>query len=212
VIPNGVDLASFAERDGRRPVRTIITVANLRPEKSHETLIAAAAMLVRGFPHLRFLIVGDGPRRAELEGLTRARGLDAHVEFLGHREDVAALLQQADVFVLPSRSEAFPNGAIEAMAAGLPVVACAVGGLLELIENDRTGVLVPPTDPDRLMAAISRLIRQPARAAAIGSAAREEVRRRYTFERMVATFEDLYVSSLQGRPAAAAGAAEAAGI
>ena len=134
VIPNGVDLgvaSSAPER--RRPVRTIITVANLRAEKSHETLLArGGAARRRASRRCGFSIVGDGPRRAELEQLAAPSASAAHVEFLGHREDVPALLAAADVFVLPSRSEAFPNGAIEAMAAGLPVVACAVGGLLDL--------------------------------------------------------------------------------
>ena len=100
-------------------------------------------------PTLQFQIVGDGPRRAELEALVRARGLERTVVFLGHREDVSDLLGAADVFVLPSKSEAFPNGAIEAMAAGLPVVASAVGGLLDLIEPERTGMLVQPGTPTR---------------------------------------------------------------
>lgn len=212
VIPNGVDLPSFAERSASRAVRTVVTVANLRPEKSHETLLASAATLIREYPDLRFRIVGDGPRRAALERLARARGLEAHVEFLGHREDVPALLHQADAFVLPSRSEAFPNGVVEAMAAGLPVVASAVGGLLELVEDGRTGLLVAPGDPDQLTAALRRLVQQPALAAALGSAARETVRRRYAFERMVAAFEDLYVSSLPARAVAATHRAEAAGV
>lgn len=212
VIPNGVDLPSFAERDGFRPVRTIVTVANLRPEKSHETLLASAAEVVREHPELRFRIVGDGSRRGELERRAHAWGLEAHVEFLGHREDVPALLREADAFVLPSRSEAFPNSVVEAMAAGLPVVASAVGGLLELIDDGRTGLLVPPGDPEKLTGALRRLIQQPEQAAAMGRAARDDVRRRYAFERMVAAFEELYVSSLGAGATAATRRAEAAGI
>lgn len=213
VIPNGLDPAAFAGRKSpARPIRTIITVANLRPEKSHETLIAAAALLVPDFPALRFRIVGSGPRRAELEALAAARGLAANVEFLGHREDVPALLADADAYVLPSRSEAFPNGAMEAMAAGLPVVATAVGGLLNLIEDGRTGRLVPPAEPGDLAAALRSLIEHPAEAAAMAAAGRAAVFQQYSFDRMIASFEDLYLTSLHAGVGARTRHAQAAGI
>ena len=144
VIPNGVDLNAFADRKPTGPSGPSSPSPTCGAEKSHDTLLRGGRLLLRTHPDLRFLIVGDGPRRSELEELSHARGLAAHVEFLGHREDVPALLAAADAFVLPSRSEAFPNGVIEAMAAGLPVVASDVGGLLDLIDNGRTGLLVPP--------------------------------------------------------------------
>src|SRR5918912_2763173 len=100
-----------------------MTVANLRREKAHEVLIDAAATLLPRYPDLRFRFVGGGARTEELTSLVRTRGLADRIEFLGHREDVPALLAESDIYVLPSRSEAFPNGIIEAMAAGLPVVA-----------------------------------------------------------------------------------------
>ena len=213
VIPNGIDGARFPSRDAARPLRTVMTVANLRPEKSHETVIAAAASLVKTHPDLRFQFVGDGPRRSQLEALSRERGMAGRIEFLGHRDDVPALLAAADMFVLPSRSEAFPNGAIEAMAAGLPVVASAVGGLLDLIEDGRTGVLVPADDPAALALEVQRLLDQPARAIALGGAARREVLRRYSFDRMVAAFEELYLEALsRGVLASDARRPEAAGI
>jgi glycosyltransferase involved in cell wall biosynthesis len=213
VIPNGIDGSHFPPRDPARPLRTVITVANLRPEKSHETVIAAAASLLKTHPDLRFQFVGDGPRRLQLEELSRERGLADRIEFLGHREDVPALLAAADMFVLPSRSEAFPNGAIEAMGAGLPVVASAVGGLLDLIDDGRTGVLVPPDDPAALALEIQRLLDQPARATALGAAARREVLRRYSFDRMVAAFEALYLEELsRGVLASDARRPETAGI
>ena len=108
---------------------TILTVANLRKEKAHEVLLAAAARVTLRHPHVQFLIAGDGPRMAELRAMADTLRIAGNVRFLGHREDIPALLAEADAFVLPSRSEAFPNGAIEAMAAGLPVIAGAVGGL-----------------------------------------------------------------------------------
>jgi glycosyltransferase involved in cell wall biosynthesis len=196
MIPNGVEGQAYPPRLPRPALSRVITVANLRPEKNHEVLIAAASMLRETHPQLRFQIVGDGSRRTALEQLAKRRGVAQTVEFLGHREDVPVLLAQADLFVLPSRSEAFPNGAIEAMAAGLPVIGSAVGGLLDLVAPGRTGLLVDPADPDSLAGAIRSLVDYPARAQALGAAARDEVLSRYSFERMVQTFDDLYDSSL----------------
>lgn len=197
VIPNGVSLERFAPRVySGRPIRTILTVANLRKEKAHEVLLAAASQLQSRHPQIHYLIAGGGPRGSELQALAAKLGVATQVTFLGHREDVPALLARADAFVLPSRSEAFPNGAIEAMAAGLPVIASSVGGLVDLIEDGRTGLLVRPDDPAALAAAIESLVFSPARAEALGAAAREEVTRRYSFDRMVRAFEDLYTSQL----------------
>ncbi len=197
VIPNGVDPALFDGPDRRGPIRTVITVANLRAEKNHATLLDALAALVPSRPDLRFQFVGDGPQRQALEARAAALGVTAQIAFLGHRDDVPALLGAADLFVLPSRSEAFPNGAIEAMAAGLPVVACAVGGLFDLIDDGVTGALVPPDDAAALASAIGGLTDDPARALALGRAARAVVRQRYSFDRMVGSFEDLYRSGLR---------------
>jgi L-malate glycosyltransferase len=209
VIPNGLEASAYLEPRRKGPVSRVITVANLRPEKSHETLIAAAALLAPSCPDLRYVIVGDGSRRAELEALARVKGVDRIVEFLGHREDVPELLAGADVFVLPSRSEAFPNGAIEAMAAGLPVIASAVGGIVDLIEPGRTGMLVPPSDAEALAAALRTLRADPARAQTIGAAARCEALARYSFDRMLRAFEDLYETELQARRLVRAQAAQA---
>ncbi|MGH9310924.1 MAG: glycosyltransferase, partial [Vicinamibacterales bacterium] len=198
VIPNGVTMPprrpGGAGNGATRQPRRVITVANLRPEKSHETLLDAAERLVPAFPDLEILIVGDGPRRAELERRVRDKGLARTVRFLGHREDVADLLAASDAFALPSTSEAFPNGAIEAMAAGLPVVASATGGLLDLIEHGRTGLLFEPGNDHALADALGSILADGARAARLGDAARDEVTARYSFERMVRTFEDLYLA------------------
>jgi L-malate glycosyltransferase len=212
VIPNGLDLAAFVDRPPRTEIRTVLTVANLRPEKNHQTLIDAASVLVRTHPELRFQFAGDGPERQVLEERARTRDVASHIEFLGHREDVPALLAAADAFVLPSRSEAFPNGAIEAMASGLPIVASAVGGLVDLIESGRTGLLVPPSDPEALLLAITSLIEKPAWAADLGRAARLEVQHQYSFDRMLASFEELYTSGLEQRTSTRTHHAEAAGI
>jgi glycosyltransferase involved in cell wall biosynthesis len=118
------------------------------------------------------------------------------VQFTGHADNVPALLASSDLFVLPSRSEAFPNSVLEAMAAALPIVATRVGGIVELIENQRTGVLVPPDDPRALGHAILDLIQWRSHAVRLGRAARAEVEARYSWERMIASFEHIYIEQL----------------
>jgi len=197
VIPNGINLERFRPARTVRPIRTLLTVANLRKEKAHEVLFDAVARLAPRHPELRLRVAGDGPRASELRALAAALGIAERVAFLGHREDIGALLADADVFVLPSRTEAFPNSVVEAMAAGVPVVAMAVGGLLELVDSGRTGLLVPPDDAAALATAVDGLIADPVRAMAIGGAAHDAIRNRYSFDRMVRAFEDLYLSQLQ---------------
>jgi glycosyltransferase involved in cell wall biosynthesis len=202
-IPNGVDCAVFSpgNREPSRPIRRVVTVANLRAEKGHDTLIDAAAILIGLHPDTEFQIVGDGPLRAALEREVTVRGLGARVRFLGERNDVPALLASSDLFVLPSRSEACPNGVLEAMAAGLPIVASNVGGIPELIDSGVTGVLIEPDSPELLVEAALDLINHPQHACELGRAAREKAESRFSLERMVSNFERLYRAELQRRAA-----------
>jgi glycosyltransferase involved in cell wall biosynthesis len=208
VIPNGVDLAAFDSKQPAANRRVVTTVANLRAEKGHEVLLRAAALVGERIPDARFRLVGDGPMRPALEGLARVLEVDRTVEFLGYRDDVPTLLAESDVFAFPSHTEASPNGVIEAMAAGLPVVASATGGITELIDSGRNGVLVPPGNADALAAAIVGLLNDAGRAERLGAEARETIRRRYSFERMVDAFEQLYEQELMRKatPLGAAGA------
>ena len=205
VVANGIDAARFAPRTAARPVTTVLTVANLRKEKAHEVLLGAAARLAPRHPQLKFLIAGDGPRYAELRALAQRLDVEHQVRFLGHTEDVPSLLAQADVFVLPSRSEAFPNAVLEAMATGLPIVASGVGGILELVEDGVTGLLVPPGEAPMLADRLCRLMNDPALASRLGHAARAEALARYSFDRMVAAFETLYLTELTRRGVREAG-------
>ena len=142
VIPNAVDAGAVppARHDGSPP--RVITVGRLAAPKDPLTLVRALARL-RGSPFTA-TIVGDGPDRAAVEAEIRAAGLDGVVELAGERDDVPGLLADADVFVLSSRSEGAPLSVLEAMAAGLPVVASAVGGVPEIVADGETGLLVPP--------------------------------------------------------------------
>jgi glycosyltransferase involved in cell wall biosynthesis len=196
VIPNGVQPDHFACARTAGPLTTILTVANLRREKAHEVLFDAIARIAPRHPSIRLRVAGDGPRAAELRALAASLGIADRVTFLGHRDDVPTLLAEADLFVLPSRSEAFPNSVVEAMASGLPVVASGVGGLLELVEPGRTGLLVAPDDPAALADAIDTLADDPARARALGDRAQRTITEHYSFDRMVRAFENLYGSLL----------------
>jgi glycosyltransferase involved in cell wall biosynthesis len=145
---------------------------------------------------VEFEFVGGGSQREALMARARARGVGAHITFAGHCHDVGAKLAAADVFVLPSRSEAFPNAVLEAMAAGLPIVASGVGGIRELITHGQTGLLVAPDDAARLADQICLLLDNEALAARLGTSARADARARYSFDRMVAQFESLYAAEL----------------
>lgn len=193
VIPNGIDVSRYPVAPARAPRRIVTTVANLRAEKGHDVLVAAAALVGRRRPDAIFQLVGGGPMRQIIEQQARDAAVDGMVRFLGHREDVPQLLHDSDLFVLPSRSEAFPNGVVEAMAAGLPVIASDVGGIPELIEHGRNGLLVPVGDPQALAKAILQALDSPERAAALARQARDTIEGGYSFDRMVTTFEALYL-------------------
>jgi glycosyltransferase involved in cell wall biosynthesis len=204
VIPNGLDAARFVARTPRSRLRRIVMVANLRAEKGHDVLFDAAVPVLRAFPDVHFDLVGAGPELERLRARASAVGIAHAVTFAGHCDDVATRLAGADLFVLPSRSEAFPNAVLEAMAAGLPIVASGVGGILELIDDGRTGVLVPPGDAGALADGLCRMIGDPLLAERFGEAARAEAHARYSFDRMVGAFERLYLSSLARRGVVAA--------
>jgi glycosyltransferase involved in cell wall biosynthesis len=203
VVPNGIEVGARPPRDRSRPLRRAITVANLRPEKGHDVLIDAVAARGREWPDLEFQIVGDGPCRRSLEERARVRGVSGRFHFAGERLDVLSLLSEADLFVLPSRTEALSNAVMEAMAAGLPVIATGVGGTPELIEDGVSGWLVAPGAPDALGDAISAALADPGRAAAMGRAARARIETRYSVGAMVSGFSQLFLSEFHRRTSAA---------
>jgi glycosyltransferase involved in cell wall biosynthesis len=204
VVHNGIERPSIEPARTVRPVRRAITVANLRAEKGHDVLLEAIRLLDTGA--LTFDIVGDGPCRAALEAQARALGLADRVHFLGHREDVPALLAGSDLFVLPSRTEAFPNSVMEAMAAGLPVVATRTGGIAELVDDGVTGRLVDVGDARGLARSIGEIAASPAAAARMGDAGLSVVEARYSVPAMVRGFADIIQEELRtGRRTVAGG-------
>lgn len=197
LIPNGVDLPTETARAQARPLRRIVMVANLRQEKGHDVLIDAAPQIFSSCPDAEICLAGTGPMADALHERARARGVGGRVQFLGLCEDVPALLASSDIFVLPSRSEALPNALIEAMAAGLPVVASRVGGIPEIVSDGQNGVLVEPGRPGALASAIVNLMDHPSAAFGLGSAARSWVSRTYSFERMVSSTERVYIEEIE---------------
>ena len=197
LIANGLDPLHFTPAAPRAVVERVVMVANLRAEKGHDTLLAAVPRILERHPQASFTLVGEGPRREPLEVLARALGIDGRVHFVGECRDVGAVLREHDLFVLPSRSEAFPNALIEAMATALPVVATSVGGIPEVVRHGVNGRLVPPDDVEALAAAVCALMADPAAAAALGQAARRDVERHYTIDRMVERFEQLYLAEIE---------------
>jgi glycosyltransferase involved in cell wall biosynthesis len=165
----------------------------------------AAIDVLRRYPDAQFEIVGGGPELHSLLARAEAFGVLGAFTFLGHRDDVPARLADGDIFVLPSRSEAFPNAVLEAMAAGLPIVASGVGGIVELIDEGETGWLAPPGDARVLADRLCRLMNDPGLASRLGDAARAKAQARYSFDRMVAAFESLYLTELTARGVLGAG-------
>jgi glycosyltransferase involved in cell wall biosynthesis len=207
IVPTALDLTAFAPRTADTGHRRIIVVGSLRPEEGHDVLIDAAPAVLRRYPQAHFDLVGGGPELASLAARAAFRGVGSAFTFLGARDDVPALLAAADVFVLPSRTEPFPNVLAEAMAAGLPIVASAVGGVPEVIDNGRNGLLVPAGDAGALADRLCRVLDDPALRTRLGSAARADAEARYSFDRMVEAFEAIYIEQLTRRGRGRLGAA-----
>jgi glycosyltransferase involved in cell wall biosynthesis len=203
VIPNGVDLKRFttARPDRRRlfphlAERTylVAVVANMNVEtKGHPDLIRAAAEVLQECRDAKFLLIGDGPERTRLEAMVTELGLSETVLFLGFCNDVPDILACCDLFVLPSWAEGLPNSVLEAMAAGVPVVATRVGGIPEIIDDGKSGLLVAPKDPQALARAILRLLGDKELAKRFATCARERVQEEFSFERLLSQLDRLYI-------------------
>ena len=172
-------------------VPVVAIAAVLRPEKRIDLLLRAHAHVRSAVPTAQLLIAGDGPCRETLEEQARTLGLDGSVRFLGARRDVDSLLRAADVGALSSDREGSPLLMFECMANDVPLVATAVGGVPEVIEHDRTGLLVPRRDPEALGEAITRLLLDPGLRQTLTTAARDRLRH-YTADVIVARYVELY--------------------
>jgi len=191
--PSGEKISALRRSLGLEPhSRVVGTVGSLYPVKGHKFLIDGAPHVIRRCPHVIFLIVGRGGLREELEGRVQQLGVARHFRFLGHREDVHDLLALCDVFVLPSLSEGMPLSLLEAMGAGVPSVATRVGGVSEVVDHGKTGLLVSPGDSQALAESIIKLLEDRTLARQMGQYARDVVARRFSVSRMVDDYKEIY--------------------
>lgn len=203
VVPNGIDVRNFEHLPTKQQAREMLglsfdrmligTVARLDRVKRLDVLLQA----MRSLRDVQTVIVGYGPERAQLEAMSEQSGLASRVRFAGQQDNVRTWLAAMDMFVLSSDWEGMPNAVLEAMAAGLPVVATAVGGIPEAVVDGVTGLLVPPRDPTSLAEAITNLLHDPDLRHQMGQAGRERVVTQFNIATTVRCTEALYQQLLQ---------------
>lgn len=205
IIRNGVDVDRFTVAGDRsrlfpeaRDGKLVALLGNMHSDvKGHPSLIEAAPTVVSRFPKTKFALIGDGSLRQQFECRVQELRLSENFIFLGRRTDVPELLACCDLAILPSLAEGLPNAVLEYMAAGLPAIATNVGGSAEIVDDGRTGLLIPPRDPGALAKAILRLFENPELANSLGHAGQEHVRRNFSFERVVCETIELYRKLLE---------------
>lgn len=208
LVRNGIDLERFDRRmrlplEGQLPTpegaKLVAVVANYHPVKGQEDVIRAIATLSESHPELHLLLIGEGERRIALARLAAALGVSDRVHLLGHRADVPAILSRCELLISSSYAEGLSNSVIEGMAAGLPVVATAVGGNPELIDGEARGLLVPPRSSEQLAKGIATLADEPQRRRALGERARAFVEKNLEIGIMARRFDRLYDDVLRQR-------------
>jgi glycosyltransferase involved in cell wall biosynthesis len=195
VIHNAVDVTAARRSVHDRPTPRMVAVGRMKAPKDFMTLVRAVAVL--GDEELETLVVGDGPDRDDVEAEIRRLGLEQRVVLAGERDDVPVLLAESDVFVLSSRSEGLPVSVLEAMAAGLPVVASDVGGLKELVVDGETGLLVPAGDEAALAAALRPLLQNRDLRRRFGAAGRARAEGRFDLASFRRAHLELYARQLE---------------
>lgn len=205
-VYNGVDLSAFPSRPNRKKVReelgivpgpVLVMIARLTEAKGHRYLLQALPRLLETWPRLCCVFAGDGELRDQLHRLAVELAVERSCRFVGVREDIVDIMAAADVVVLPSLSEGFPFVLLEALAMGCPVVASRVNGIPELIENRKTGLLVPARDPQALATAIREVLNDPTAASKMGAEGQAVVRERFTVDRMVANTTAIFDAAMQ---------------
>ena len=211
-IYNGVDSVKFHTREGERPAvlppgfadgQAVLfgSVGRMAEVKDYPMLVRAFIQVVQQHPdaalRARLAIVGDGPTREVCLDLLQGAGV-SHLAWLpGTRDDIADIMQMLDVFVLPSKNEGISNTILEALASGLPVIATAVGGNLELVEDGVNGMLVKPGDPEDMAQALLKYLREPARIAEEGGQARRHAEQRFGIPAMAEAYAAVYDQTLE---------------
>jgi len=200
VIPNGIELQLTTynlqepkkiKEGNKAPV--IGTVGNLNIQKGQKYLVQAMVEILQHYPLATLEIIGEGPLREDLESLAEDLKIKNRVALLGARKDVFAHLRHWDVFVLPSIAETFGIAILEAMQAGVPVVASKVGGILDIIDHRSEGILVSPRDPAEIAEAVKEILDHPAFAAKLKKAGRDRVKD-FDWKKVIKEIEELYLS------------------
>jgi lipopolysaccharide heptosyltransferase II len=205
LIPRSVDLEKFpfSPYDKRPKTEFIVgIIGRITPLKGHIYFLKAISKVIRSLPYLKVWIVGDAPKnkqlyKEELQTLCRRLGLSHCVKFLGKRKDIPQLLSRLNLVVLSTvTEEAFGRVIIEAQAAGVPVVATRVGGVIDVIEDGKNGILVPPKDPESMATAIVKLLKDKSLIQKIVINARKNVEKKFTLERMCEATLKIYEETL----------------
>lgn len=210
VICNAIDPDRFLDPDPRYrakldrffrqpPSRIIATAGRLSPEKGFDVFISAAARLLEAEQDVGFVIFGHGDLKPALLQQIAMLGLSGHVVLAGFRNDLDRFIPQLDLFVLPSYTEGLPNVVLEACAAGVPVVATDVGGTPEIIEDNVSGLLVPPGDPDALAERMLEALECEDRLRDLGFMGRQRVLEQFSFSAQVDSYLDLFGQLLPAR-------------
>ena len=175
-------------------------IGNLYPVKGHQYLIDGIPSILSKCPNTSFLFAGRGQLETDLKAEVKRLGLDGRVHFLGLRQDVARILALLDVFVLPSLSEGLSMAILEAMIAGRPVVATAVGGNPELVLNGKSGFLVPPRDSQALAKSVTTLLMNRPQAAQFAEEGKRRAEGQFSLRTMVNAYQTLYEERLKSFP------------
>jgi len=195
-MDNRDEVLSEFDLQGAEPLLGVVGL--LKERKGHQVLFQALPRILEEFPRSSLLVVGEGVLKDELEEMTRRLNIDRHVRFTGFREDVMRLMGAMDILVLPSRNEGFGYVLAEAMSLCKPVVASRISSIPEVVEEGRTGLLVPPDDVAALRDALFDLIRDPQKARRMGQAGRRRVERLFSLERMLDEVEELFGKVIEG--------------
>lgn len=198
VIPNAVDSATFrSPQNARAPEPTVLSVGRLVKEKDPLNLVEGFRLVAEKLPNALFRIIGNGPLKQEVEARIKALSLDSRVELLPATSNIMPHLARSWVFTLASAMEASPNVILEAMSMGLPVVATRVGGIPELVQDGKTGILVKPGDPEDLAEALVTILTDEPKRLAMGVRSRQTVVENHALETMVRRTEQVIVEAVQ---------------
>ncbi|HWB32291.1 MAG TPA: glycosyltransferase family 4 protein [Acidobacteriaceae bacterium] len=204
IVRNGIDLrpfqgvrASLREPGSSTPIVGLI--GRLAWEKGVDVYLQAAALVLKEFPSAKFVVAGEGPDRDKLEQQLDQLKIRGPVTMLGRRDDMPAVYASLNIMVSASRQEGLPMAILEGMASGAALVATTVGEVPTVVQDGRTGILVPPEDPAALATAILFLLREPAKRAAMGVAAKQLIRNEYSADRMTSDYLSIYDEAIAAK-------------